>query len=166
MILMQKSGKIVSKGKKQMKKNIFGIFLLVLAISFSAEDELQVCKTNAECSDGVYCNGAEICKPNDPLADTKGCITSFRPCAENEICKEDTESCTTICGGNEDMDGDGVWSVLCGGTDCDDNDPLRFPGNTEVCDADGRDEDCDPKTIGNKDSDGDGFVDESCRYGF
>ena len=58
-----------------------------------------------------------------------------------------------------DVDGDGVYSIACGGSDCDDNDPNRFPGNLEVADAAGHDEDCDPTTHGGRDSDGDGFAD-------
>ena len=60
-----------------------------------------------------------------------------------------------------DADGDGVDSVACGGDDCDDNDPNRYPGNIEVCNE-GRDEDCDMTTGGNSDSDGDGFADWTC----
>ncbi len=62
---------------------------------------------------------------------------------------------------NCDADGDGVDSVECGGGDCDDSDRNRFPGNTEVCNE-GRDEDCDQSTGGNRDSDGDGYPDWTC----
>ena len=51
----------------------------------------------------------------------------------------------------------------CGGNDCDDRDPNRFPGNPEVCDPRGIDEDCDPKTVGEVDKDGDGFISSLCR---
>jgi hypothetical protein len=79
-----------------------------------------------------------------------------------------------------DCDGDGhnsttavgmlVWSedeqanVLRGGPggDCDDTDPDAYPGNDEVCDPDGHDEDCDVTTVGLKDSDGDGYIDAMC----
>ena len=56
-----------------------------------------------------------------------------------------------------DADGDGAYSVACGGDDCDDNDPRRYPGNTEVGDSDDVDEDCNPDTFGEIDRDGDGY---------
>ena len=61
-----------------------------------------------------------------------------------------------------DADGDGVDSVAAGGADCDDGDPNRYPGNTEVCDRDDHDEDCDPTTFGQLDRDRDGFVSNAC----
>ncbi|MBX3249919.1 MAG: hypothetical protein KF901_22265 [Myxococcales bacterium] len=59
-----------------------------------------------------------------------------------------------------DRDGDGVPSVACGGDDCDDDDPDRFPGNPERCDD--RDQDCDPCTVGDRDDDLDGFLSRAC----
>lgn len=61
-----------------------------------------------------------------------------------------------------DMDGDGVPGMLDGGADCDDEDPRRYPGNVEVCDADGFDEDCDYTTVGFLDRDGDGHNSAQC----
>jgi len=51
----------------------------------------------------------------------------------------------------EDVDGDGVDEL----SDCDDNEPLAFPGNPEV-QCDGVDNDCDPGTVDDTDNDGDG----------
>lgn len=65
------------------------------------------------------------------------------------------------CGTNSDRDGDGVKAIACGGSDCDDSDPNRFPGNLEVADQFGHDEDCDATTIGGRDQDKDGFIDIS-----
>jgi hypothetical protein len=48
------------------------------------------------------------------------------------------------------------------GDDCDDNDPNRYPGKQEVCDAEGHDEDCDPSTHGHRDLDGDAEDDIRC----
>ncbi|NIR42197.1 MAG: hypothetical protein GWN79_04495, partial [Actinobacteria bacterium] len=56
-------------------------------------------------------------------------------------------------------------SLACGGSDCDDSDPNRFPGNTEICDSEGVDEDCDPETLGDRDVDGDGQVSAECCNG-
>jgi hypothetical protein len=61
-----------------------------------------------------------------------------------------------------DGDGDGRRSIACGGDDCDDADPNRFPGNAEVCDASDHDEDCDDTTFGFRDGDMDGVADASC----
>ncbi len=39
-----------------------------------------------------------------------------------------------------DLDGDGYTSAACGGSDCDDSDPLVHPNATELCN--GQDDDC------------------------
>lgn len=61
-----------------------------------------------------------------------------------------------------DRDGDGFRDAYCGGDDCDDSDPGRYPGNTEWCDPNGKDEDCNDATFGPKDADGDGYTDAFC----
>ena len=73
--------------------------------------------------------------------------------------------CRTACAGAADADGDGHAAEACGGDDCDDADPDRYPGNTERCDAIGHDEDCDALTLGgpsDADIDADGFVSVEC----
>ena len=64
-----------------------------------------------------------------------------------------------------DADGDGFAALDCGGDDCDDADPGRYPGNVEICDDSGVDEDCDPSTIGDRDVDADGHIDAACCNG-
>lgn len=46
-----------------------------------------------------------------------------------------------------DLDHDGHPAQECGGDDCDDSNPIAFPGAAEVCDTRGVDEDCDPCTV-------------------
>lgn len=70
-----------------------------------------------------------------------------------------------------DLDDDGHQSAACGGDDCDDSNPRRYPGNREVCDTRGLDEDCDPCTVsevtalrigGDGDRDEDSFISINC----
>lgn len=125
-------------------------------------DVSSVCTSNAECDDGLFCNGSETCDPDAASSDSAGCVTGSPPCAE---CDEDADECTG-CETSGDSDGDGAIATGCGGDDCDDTDPDRFPGNTETCD-DGHDEDCDPTTLAGAegDADGDGFVSALCCNG-
>lgn len=112
------------------------------------------------CDDGVYCNGAETCDPENGAANADGCVAGTAPCAAT--CDEAADSCPSC--EVPDSDGDGHDAVACGGDDCDDEDAAAFPGNLEVCDEDGRDEDCDPVTLG-PDEDGDHHYPEDCCNG-
>ena len=58
-----------------------------------------------------------------------------------------------------DYDGDGANDVTAGGDDCDDLDRGRGPGFPEVVDGNDTDEDCDLRTFGDRDVDGDGHKD-------
>ena len=121
----------------------------------------MACASDPDCDDGGYCNGAETCAPGEG-ADARGCRSGEPPCLDTQRCLSDERRCVTSCAVNADADGDGVEAIECGGADCDDTDADRFPGNTEICDAAGRDEDCDPTTFGDRDADGDGYVDALC----
>ncbi|MEM1414522.1 MAG: MopE-related protein [Myxococcota bacterium] len=122
------------------------------------------CTRSTECDDGLFCNGAERCSPDDPAADPFGCVSSDAPCVgmEGLRCDEMGDVCGTVCSVTDDADGDGAAAIECGGTDCADDDPNRFPGNPEVCDDADHDEDCDATTVGARDLDGDGEVDARC----
>jgi len=121
-----------------------------------APDGSALCATSVDCDDALFCNGAEVCDPTDPAANGSGCLPGTPPCAET--CNEADDVCTAAC---PDADRDGFGSADCGGADCDDADPNRYPGNPEICDSEGFDEDCDPRTLG-PDEDGDGFVALEC----
>ena len=149
-----------------MKKIHFLCLCFVLSLSWNAATADPVCTNSGECSDGRFCNGAERCVPGSPGADSFGCVRSATDaCAEGTVCDEANDRCgdPTGCVTNPDRDGDGHDRIECGGDDCNDNDLNRYPGNTEVCDDEGHDEDCDPSTPGRRDADGDGFVDSECR---
>jgi hypothetical protein len=121
------------------------------AIDGAVDAGLCLCTSDADCDDGTYCNGAETCG-------SCVCHAGTAPCAAAS-CHEASASCDCA---TPDGDGDGSRSVACGGTDCDDANPNRFPGHTEVCDVGAVDEDCDPTTFGFRDADGDGFADGAC----
>lgn len=131
------------------------------ASTIDAASVTSSCASAAECDDGIACNGAEQCTSGRCVRgelmrcdDGDGCTT--------DRCDVATDACVHA---PVDADGDGAAATACGGTDCDDGDPLRGPTVTEVCDAEGHDEDCDPTTTGSRDQDGDGFVDATCCNG-
>jgi hypothetical protein len=120
------------------------------------------CASDTDCADALFCNGEERCLPADPMADAEGCVAGPAPCAIGEACDEPGDTCMASCPVPRDADADGAIAMACGGNDCDDADPIRFPGATEVCDVDAHDEDCDPSTFGFRDSDMDAFPDDAC----
>lgn len=149
--------------------NFIFIFTLGMMIfSLNAADVIyEGCRNHSGCDDGVFCNGKEICKVaikrnrrNEIIKEVGVCHPGINPCERGWKCWNREKTCERPC---QDNDGDGSKAIACGGDDCDDGDPNRFPGNIEICDARGIDEDCDPTTVGDLDRDGDGFVSDLCR---
>jgi len=102
------------------------------------------CTGDAECDDGLFCNGVETC-------DAGICVGGTAPCAADQACDESNDACGL------DRDGDGVLDDL---DNCPD-DPNDAQADT---DADGVGDVCDncpadanPDQL---DSDGDGVGDE------
>lgn len=120
------------------------------------------CQADEDCADALFCNGAEICDPGAADADLAGCVPGAAPCDGAMICQERGALCQTACEADDDADDDGVAGMACGGKDCDDADPGVFPGQVEVCDAAGVDEDCDPATLGGTDADNDSKISNLC----
>jgi len=82
------------------------------------------------------------CAPPIPgwVMDDSDCLDSNEyvfPGAKEIICDGLENDCDLATEDSPDLDGDGV--PVC--TDCDDDDPLNYPGNVELCD--GEDNDCD-----------------------
>ena len=140
------------------------LMVFILGLLTTPPAQAQTCRTNTDCDDGVFCNGAEACGSGR-------CQTGlFVDCDDRKACTLDScaEGARTCTHTAPDADGDGHGASTCLsearvplGDDCDDADPHRFPGNTEVCDP-GHDEDCNPDTLGGLDADRDGFVSAAC----
>ena len=70
------------------------------------------CAVDADCDDGAFCNGAEVCSSGN-------CASGIVPCAEDELCDEDLDECyfemacasSTDCGIGFRCD---VYSGACG----------------------------------------------------
>ncbi len=108
------------------------------------------CSSDAECDDGVFCNGAERCT-------RIGCRPGLAACDDGlactlDECSEETRICTNTA---DDTDGDTFTDADCGGPDCDDRNAAVRPGAAEECN--GIDDDCDG--IVPEDRDGDGRLD-------
>ena len=110
------------------------------------------------------------CDDNDPLINPRArevCADGIDQDCDGSDALTDVDgdgSIATVCGGDDcndfdaaidglDVDGDGV--SLCD-LDCDDADPLAFPGAPEICDN--IDQNCDGVVSDEIDNDGDGYT--------
>src|SRR5258708_13114308 len=115
------------------------------------------CRNDADCGDGVYCNGQERCLhvgARNALtgANARGCAAaSNTPCAGTGLaCFEIQRRCAVL---PVDADGDGHASIATGGDDCDDGDASRYPGNPERSDPRAPNQDSAPPPFHNKHKD-------------
>jgi hypothetical protein len=125
------------------------------------------CTSDADCDDGLFCNGTEQCGSDRRCLRAIPVDCDDRTACTIDQCSEEARACRHLA---PDLDSDGHADRSCtladgsvAGDDCDDTDPNAYPGATEICNA--VDEDCNPETIGNKDSDNDGFIDANCSNG-
>ena len=82
------------------------------------------CLTDAECDDGLFCNGDETCG-TDGL-----CAAGTSPCATDEVCDEDQDVCLGVCPGGLDSECDD--GLYCNGAETCGTDGLCDAG-TDPC---------------------------------
>jgi hypothetical protein len=118
--------------------------------------EAAWCASDAQCQDGLFCNGEERCTP-DSSTTPDGCRPAAAgPCLPSQTCDEATDSCLSGCAADPDADDDGHDAADCGGDDCDDTDDTVHPGAVELP-GDEVDQDCDGAETCYADLDADGY---------
>jgi len=92
------------------------------------------------CPTGQYCTVEQGCIAAPACADVSDCEKAFGDdaCKANIRCDPASSICLFDI---LDKDSDNHPPQVCGGADCNDNDPLIHPGASETCD--GEDQDCD-----------------------
>ncbi|MGB2987382.1 MAG: hypothetical protein WBE26_16065, partial [Phycisphaerae bacterium] len=86
-------------------------------------DHCDECTVDADCDDGLYCNGVETCTGAE-------CVAGTSPCAADEVCDEDNDACVE-CLADADCD-DGLY---CNGDETCGADGACVAG-TDPCTAD------------------------------
>jgi len=123
------------------------------------EPPVDECAVDSDCPRDDACSPA-VCRPPDDEHEARYCEIRVVGCDDGDPCTSDrcdpdSGRCEHEGGGDKDHDGyrgkplEGM-PASCGGTDCDDDDALVFPGAQEICD--GKDNDCN------------GAVDEGATY--
>ncbi|NOT01133.1 MAG: calcium-binding protein [Phycisphaerales bacterium] len=107
----------------------------------SAGPCVSPCKSDGECDDGSYCNGAETCDTESAV-----CVEGSLPCAGGQICDEDQGECIDAeCLNDVDCD-DGIacnGAESCNGGTCAPGQPPCEPCS-ETCGEDSAGVTCHP----------------------
>lgn len=163
------------------KKTVGVLFVLLLfgcgeeGCNAQVEDARVTCTVDSQCDDGNYCNGEELCSPDDPFASNFGCVRGSAcrfNCVESEVtaCFEEGgnfDSCCLDPRVNCQSDSDCDDGVFCNGMEtCDaDNDAADERGCVSGVEPCTLDEICTERDLGGcrcPDSDGDGHSDPAC----
>lgn len=101
------------------------------------DDCTFTCESDTECQDTDPCNGSESCDVTSHVCSPAAAVPD---CDDMDPCTVD--SCVTGMGCSNltvlvdgDSDGHPAITASCGGDDCNDADPLAYPGATEACGA-------------------------------
>ncbi len=86
-------------------------------------DHCDECTVDADCDDGLYCDGVETCTDAE-------CVAGTSPCAADEVCDETNEACVE-CLADADCDD----AVFCNGAETCGADNTCVAG-TDPCDPD------------------------------
>ena len=91
---------------------------------------LSTCTSDAECDDGVYCNGAEACVAGACQSGTPvSCANDGRFCNGAEVCDEASASCASIdppCRGEVCVE-DGDGQTDCADAECANDSACQEP---------------------------------------
>ncbi len=102
----------------------FSIFAVGQNIEGPSE-EVQLCESDEDCDDGLFCNGEERCGVDGE------CRAGISPCSPDEVCNEFTDVCGSCL---EDADCDD--GLFCNGTETCDPETGECVAGVSPCDAD------------------------------
>lgn len=80
----------------------------------AACDEEPGCETDADCDDGLFCNGIESCSTEGSI-----CVDGEPPCADNETCDDELDQCIPPCDDDADCDDEDLCTTdACNEGEC------------------------------------------------